>query len=439
MNQQIKLGSLPAAGIEGFSFSPPSFWIPYQGLLWLLLGPVFVVGGSLVVALMFAHRWGLLHELFIQHLALILAVVAAYAVAMMIVEKTSRFPGWSSITVVLPAVTGVFLVLVCALLITRFYYSRSFVISAYCLSLLWLTVGMYLRRRYMIPHLTLVPEGAATQLAAIHSVRWQVLMSPSLADIRAGGVVVDLHAKLPDAWLHFIAECALHRIPVYHARSVYESVTGRASLAYMSDGFMSNLESHGAYLLCKRVFDVVTVLVLVPVIAPLMGIIALSIKLDSHGPVFFVQERVGRGGQIFRMLKFRSMHVQSNRDSPKFACHSDPRITRVGVLLRRLRLDELPQVCNVLLGQMSIVGPRPEQVGFVKFFETQIPYYTYRHVVRPGITGWAQVTHGYTSDVASTTEKVERDIYYIGRMSFWLDLVILVRTMCILITGFGSR
>lgn len=439
MNRQMELGSLYSAGAAGFSRAHPLRWASYQMLVWALVGLVLIIGGSTLVALAFAHQPGVLQQLLVQHLALILAVAAAYAVATIVIEKTSHFPGWNSIAVVLPAVSAVFLILVCALLIGRFYYSRSFLLAAYCLSLAWLMIGMHLRRRYLVPRLALVPEGNAIRLATVRGVRWQVLVGPSLADVEVDAVVVDLHAKLPDEWLRFVADCALHRVPVYHAGWLHESLTGRTSLAQIPEGSINSLEPPAAYLLVKRVFDLLGVIVALPLVLLLTLVIAAGIKLDSRGPVFFVQERIGRGGRIFRIFKFRSMQVESECNGAQFAGPADPRVTRMGAVLRKWRMDELPQVFNVVLGQMSLVGPRPEQVAFARYFEEQIPFYGYRHIVRPGITGWAQVTHGYACDTVSTTEKLERDIYYIRRMSFWLDFAILVRTARILVTGFGAR
>lgn len=439
MNRQIELSALHSLAAGGFTGGHPLRWISYRVFLWSLLGLALVIGCSLLVTTAIAHHTTVAWQIPEHHPGLILAVACAYILAVLIIEKTSRFPGWSSVTVVLPAVTSAFLLLVCVLLIGRFYYARSFMISAYCLSFAWLVLGMHLRRRYLIPQLAIVPEGSAPALATVRGVRWQVLVNPVSAITGMDGVVVDLHAKLPAPWLRFVADCALHRIPVYHAGWVHESITGRASLGQMSETFMDSLGPPVVYLPGKRMFDLLVALILLPLTLPLVCILVLFIKMDSPGPVFFVQPRVGRSGRIFSMLKFRSMHVESECHGAKFADHADPRITRVGGFLRKWRLDELPQLWNILRGHMSLVGPRPEQVCFVKQFEAQIPFYNYRHIIRPGITGWAQVTHGYTADVESTTEKLERDIYYIKHMSFWLDFSIIIRTFRTLLTGFGSR
>ncbi len=161
--------------------------------------------------------------------------------------------------------------------------------------------------------------------------------------------------------------------------------------------------------------------------------------LESRGGVFFLQERVGQGGVPFTMYKFRSMCQDSEKDGSQFAQANDMRVTRVGKFIRKTRIDELPQFYNVLKGEMSLIGPRPEQKKFVDEFNKQIPFYNYRHIVKPGISGWAQVVHGYAANAEDTRIKLEHDFYYIKNFSFSMDLLILFKTIQTMLTGFGAR
>ncbi len=180
------------------------------------------------------------------------------------------------------------------------------------------------------------------------------------------------------------------------------------------------------------------VLLSLPITLPVVGITAVLIKLESPGPVLYTQLRMGRGNTPFKIYKLRSMRF--DREAPaQFAGEEDPRITRVGKVIRKYRIDELPQFFNILKGDMSLIGPRPEQPAFVEHFDAELPFYIYRHVVKPGITGWAQVRQGYAANVDQTREKIEHDFYYIKHCSLFLDVFILFLTVKTLCTGFGSR
>ena len=188
------------------------------------------------------------------------------------------------------------------------------------------------------------------------------------------------------------------------------------------------------YHVVKRAFDLTMVVMLSVVVVPLIPVIALIIKLDSPGPVFYSQLRVGLHGRVFRIYKFRSMRTDAERDGAAvWAQEADPRVTRVGRFLRRARIDELPQLWNVLRGEMAFVGPRPERPEFTSILAMQLPTYELRHSVRPGLTGWAQIRYRYASSVQDSATKLEYDLYYVGHRSLGFDAKILILTISVLL------
>ena len=187
----------------------------------------------------------------------------------------------------------------------------------------------------------------------------------------------------------------------------------------------------------KRILESCAVLLGSPLLVLAAGVIAVMIRLDSKGPVIFRQVRMGYRGKTFTMLKFRTM--RDVPEGPKFTQALDPRVTRVGRMLRRYRLDELPQMVNILRGEMSLIGPRPESVELSEWYDREIPHYSYRHIVRPGITGWAQVQQGFAAEVEDVTDKLHYDFYYIKHFTPWLDLLIVLKTIHVMATGRGSR
>lgn len=189
----------------------------------------------------------------------------------------------------------------------------------------------------------------------------------------------------------------------------------------------------------KRLRDFVLAVAAIVLFAPLMALIALAVKLDSPGPVLFRQTRVGWKGRPYRLLKFRSMRQDAEAGGARWAELNDPRVTRVGKWIRRLHIDELPQLFNVLAGQMSFIGPRPERPEFVRYLEREIPLYPLRHSVPPGITGWAQVKYPYAASVDDARQKLQYDLYYIRNASPLLDLRILLLTVRTLVFLQGSR
>jgi exopolysaccharide biosynthesis polyprenyl glycosylphosphotransferase len=189
----------------------------------------------------------------------------------------------------------------------------------------------------------------------------------------------------------------------------------------------------------RRPADVALAIILGLLASPLMLLTALAIKLDSRGPIFYMQERLGLHNLPFLIIKFRSMRTDAEANGPVWAGQDDSRVTRVGRWIRKLRIDELPQLINIIRGEMSLIGPRPERPVFIRQLEQQIPYYSERHLVKPGLTGWAQVRHPYGASFEDAREKHQYDLYYIKNQSLMLDALILLETARIVLFGRYSR
>ena len=404
----------------------------------------FVVGFAIVVLLPNWIRWqDLLLDWPLQAVQLntLLANSIAYSASFFILHKFKRFPGTRSLPFIIPTVLSAWLVVFSILLFLREdNFARQVLMYSFLLANIWAFAGYFIGRRFSQPKLALVPFGRALELADTRLAIITVLDKADLEGRRYDGVVADLHsADLPDDWERFLANCTLARIPVFHTQQLIESITGRVKIEHLSENIFGSLLPSGLFSGFKRLIEVVLVLLAAPIWLPVMLITGIIIKLESDGPMFFIQERVGQGNKDFKVYKLRSMCKDSEKDGAQFAQANDMRITRVGHFIRKTRLDEIPQFINVLKGDMSIIGPRPEQRAFVDQFEKEIPFYSYRHVVKPGITGWAQVVHGYAADADDTRIKIEHDFYYIKHFSLWLDILIVVKTIRTILTGFGAR
>ncbi len=223
---------------------------------------------------------------------------------------------------------------------------------------------------------------------------------------------------------------------------IFEEMTGRVDLDHIRPSqliFEGSFEGSRIEEVAKRFFDIVVASTLLVLTLPVMLLASLAIYLDDGRPIFYRQARVGRFGVPFFLLKFRTMYRHAERDGPRFAGVNDQRVTRVGRLLRRFRIDELPQLFHVLTGDMSIVGPRPERPEFVQRFQELLPWFEQRHRVRPGLAGWAQLHAPYAADLETTRLKLAYDLYYLRHWSLALDLVILLRTFQVVVWGQGVR
>lgn len=256
-------------------------------------------------------------------------------------------------------------------------------------------------------------------------------------------VIVTMSDRRGSLPVHDLLQLKTRGTMVEDGVQFYETISGRMPVDAVRPGAM--LFSHGFHvsqsvLLKKRFYSLIISGIALTILSPLMLLVALAVVIETPGGALFRQKRVGLGGRVFEILKFRSMRVGAEAESgPVWAQDKDPRVTRVGRVLRKLRLDELPQLINILRGDMSVVGPRPERPHFVEMLCEQIPYYALRHSVPPGLTGWAQVSYPYGSSVEDSREKLEYDLFYIKNMSLSLDLLILFSTLKIVLLGKGAK
>ncbi|MGB8992800.1 MAG: sugar transferase [Desulfobaccales bacterium] len=286
-----------------------------------------------------------------------------------------------------------------------------------------------------------------------------------IAQFKIGMVVVAITHEKSSALLSSLVRLSLMGVELIDMPNLYEFLAGKIPTDHISDAWLmihSLNASKMYYRHFKRITDVVLAALGLALTWPLVLLIAAAVKLDSPGPVFFRQERLGKDCRPFHIIKFRTMIQDAEKAGPQFASRQDPRITRMGRVLRKTRVDEIPQLYNILKGEMSFIGPRPERAVFIREFQEmvpdwregrrgtdthshqvacghreRIPYYSYRLLIKPGITGWAQVMHPYAANLKETKEKLQYDLYYIKNMSLFLDLAILLKTIRIVLFGWG--
>lgn len=251
-------------------------------------------------------------------------------------------------------------------------------------------------------------------------------------------------APIDDDIARDLLDAKLRGLMIVDIRTLYEHVVKRIPVdqirdewLLMEDGF--NLNTQGSIRRLKRVVDVLSSLLLLIVTAPIMLLTAVVIRMESPGPVLYRQKRVGLNEEEFMVIKFRSMRTDAEKDGAVWAVKGDSRVTRVGRFIRKVRIDELPQLWNVLRGDMSMIGPRPERMEFVRELAEVIPYFRVRHSVKPGITGWAQVCYPYGASVEDSRHKLEYDLYYIKNMSPLLDIQIVLKTVGVILFPKGAR
>jgi len=366
------------------------------------------------------------------------AVFAALLIGALVVRRVSAYPGVASVSTVVPSFTIAFGVVAAAFLFLRIDYSRSILGLGYLMTVGWFTFLAMVEPRLRRPRFLLLPFGRANVLAENKRVDWLAAGTSDQLPGGITGVVADLRADLEPEWEQLLARAALAGLPVYHWKLVNEALSGKVDIKHISENNLGSLLRSSAYARIKQAIDIVAAIIVLPLVTLVCAVIAIAILVRDGRPVLYRDERIGFRGQTFTMYKFRTMRNRPEKGSA-FTTPDDPRVTELGRFLRHYRLDELPQIINILRGEMSWIGPRPESRKLSTWYESEVPFYSYRHIVRPGISGWAQVHQGNVGAVAAATDKLRYDFYYIKYFSPWLDTLIAARTLWIMLSGFGSR
>ena len=373
----------------------------------------------------------------------LISALAALVVGFWLDRSVSGLPGTRESSGILPGYLISFGLALTVILLFRLDYSRALLLTSFALTITWFFLIYAVTQRRSKLLLGVVAGGQALDLFKAMPGVEAVRLKPSDSADGLDAVAADFRHDHSDEWEARLADFTLAGVPVYHSKDLYESLTGRADLEHLSENNFGALGPLLPLLAFKQAVDRVLALPVLIVLLPLFAVVALAIKLDSRGPVLFRQRRAGYRGYEFTVFKFRTMRADQRkapREKDAFITReNDARITRVGRFLRRTRIDELPQAINILRGEMSWIGPRPEASQLADWYQGEIPFYRYRHVVRPGITGWAQVNQGHVAEIDDIREKLQYDFYYIRNFSIWLDLLIIMKTVKTVFTGFGHK
>lgn len=372
-----------------------------------------------------------------------IASIAAAFVALVAFRRVTAYPGTFSFAYILPAFASTYGIAIALLFFLRLSYSGSMLAIGFLSSVAFTFLVALIIERRGVARFYVVPGGSDELIRDAPRFEWVPLRKPELPHEHST-IVADLRWDHDSAWERMLAEAALKGHVVYHTKQLHESLTGRVKIEHLSENNLGSLVPNFAYDKIKRAVDLCGCIALAPVLVVVMPLIAIAIALDSPGPVIFQQRRMGHRRRPFTMLKFRTMRERDESEEPDLRASvmtvaDDERITRVGRFLRRTRLDELPQVVNIFKGEMSFIGPRPEALPLSDWYERELPFYSYRHIVRPGLTGWAQVNQGHVAELHEVNHKLQYDFYYIKNFSAWLDIVIVLRTIRIVLFGYGWR
>ncbi len=280
-------------------------------------------------------------------------------------------------------------------------------------------------------------------LVAPHNIAWLSSLDelkPFLKRENIATIVVSTKPIYSEIVARELFETIFWYIEITDIVSFYENILGRIPVTALNETwFLENLQESQKkhYDTIKHIVDVIIALALFVVLLILLPFLAIAVRLEDKGPLLYRQKRLGKNGEEFIMYKFRTMTIEAEKDGAQFAITNDPRVTRVGRIMRKTRIDELPQLWNILKGDMALIGPRPERPEFVKHFAEVIPFYTVRHLVKPGLTGWAQINNPYYATVGENMLKLQYDLFYIKNRSLLLDIRILLKTVNIVLRWMG--
>jgi lipopolysaccharide/colanic/teichoic acid biosynthesis glycosyltransferase len=359
-----------------------------------------------------------------------LASLAAMLMGFISLKKLAGFPGVRMTRFVLPVFVAAYGAVAVGFLALRVDYSRYFLLLAFILTTACFVVVLLIARSGGKLRLQ-TPLGSepAPQFQS-PNIDWRRVRPDSLDP--ATPLMIDFSLPLSPDWERAVANRVVAGQPVYSAADMGESLSGRVQIRNLPESLVVLSPARTVYAAVKRQTDFVLAAVAIVFLAPFMGLLAVLVRSDSRGPAIYRQQRAGHGGRPFTVFKFRSMHA------PELGGEVD-RITRVGAWMRRYRFDELPQLFNILRGDMSWVGPRPEALEHAQSFERKIPFYKLRHLVRPGLSGWAQVNQGHVTRLEDVELKLQYDLFYIKNFSIWLDLLVCLKTLRVIATGDRPR
>ncbi|UAB78987.1 sugar transferase [Erythrobacter sp. SCSIO 43205] len=374
--------------------------------------------------------------------ASILLALLANTACLLIFRRMRHYPGNANAASLAPSFVIGWGLVFAAITFFRLPYSALILgvgaVSAYALTLAF---SVLIRRPASDPFLVVPSAAVSSTLKELGPFGYKVCHDADQLLNGRGPIIADLRADISPDIEKALVQATLDGRRVFHIKQIIESLTGRVQIDHLSENALGTLAPNESYAFVKSVAERVIAAILLIVTLPILAAACLAIKLDSPGPALFRQTRVGYRGKPFTILKLRTMRTAEGPASRQsdVTQENDPRITRIGSFLRGSRIDELPQLINIIRGEMSFIGPRPETEALSKWYEEQLDFYPYRHVILPGITGWAQVRQGHVASPAEVYKKLQYDFYYIKNYSFWLDIFVALETVKVILLRLGAK